>query len=66
MLVQLAGRRVCLEVDEAEEVLREPGLPVPPDISLPFAVAVARQESGLVPLLDLTAVGDRITETATP
>ncbi len=66
VLVQLAGRRVCLEVDEAEEVLREPGLPVPPDISLPFAVAVARQESGLVPLLDLTAVGDRITETATP
>lgn len=65
VLVQLAGRRVCLEVDEVEEVLREPGIPVPADVSLPFAVAVARQESGLVPLLDLTAVGDRITETAT-
>ncbi len=65
VLVQLAGRRVCLEVDDAEEVLRDAGLPVPPDVSLPYAVAVARQESGLVPLLDLTAVGDRITETAT-
>ena len=42
MLVRLGGRRVCLEVDEAEEVLREPGLPVPHDVSLPFAVAVAR------------------------
>ena len=66
VMVQLGGRRLCLEVDDAEEVLREPGLPVPPDVSLPFAVAVARQESGIVPLLDLTALGARISETATP
>ena len=65
VMVQLGGRRVCLEVDDAEEVLREPGLPVPADVSLPFAVAVARREDGLVPLLDLTAIGARITETAT-
>jgi chemotaxis signal transduction protein len=66
VMLQLGGRRVCLEVDDAEEVLREPGLPVPPDVSLPFAVAVARQADGIVPLLDLTAVGARISETATP
>jgi chemotaxis signal transduction protein len=66
VMVRLDGRRVCLEVDEAEEVLREPGLPVPEDASLPFAVAVARQPDGLVPLLDLTAIGARISETATP
>jgi hypothetical protein len=65
-MVQLGGRRVCLEVDDAEEVLREPGLPVPEDTSLPFAVAVARQPDGVVPLLDLTAIGARISETATP
>jgi hypothetical protein len=65
-MVQLGGRRVCLEVDDAEEVLREPGLPIPQDVSLPFAVAVARQADGIVPLLDLTAVGARISETATP
>jgi len=53
-------------VDDAEEVLREPGLPVPPDVSLPFAVAVARRPDGIVPLLDLTAVGNRLAETATP
>jgi chemotaxis signal transduction protein len=65
VLVRLDARRVCVEVDDAEEVLREPGLPVPPDISLPFAVAVARRPEGIVPLLDLTAVGTRIAETAT-
>jgi chemotaxis signal transduction protein len=66
VMVQLGGRRVCLEVDDAEEVLREPGLPVPEDASLPFAVAVARQPDGIVPLLDLTAIGARISETTTP
>jgi chemotaxis signal transduction protein len=66
VLVSLDARRVCVEVDDAEEVLREPGLPVPPDVSLPFAVAVARRPDGIVPLLDLTAVGTRIAETATP
>jgi chemotaxis signal transduction protein len=66
VLVRVGGRRVCLEVDDAEEVLREPGLPIPQDVSLPFAVAVARQADGIVPLLDLTAVGARISETATP
>ena len=66
VLMRLDDRRLCLEVDDAEEVLREPGLPVPTDVSLPFAVAVARRPDGLVPLLDLTAVGARIAETATP
>ena len=66
VLVRFDNRRLCVEVDDAEEVLREPGLPVPPDVSLPFAVAVARRPDGIVPLLDLTAVGTRIAETATP
>lgn len=66
VLVRLGTLRVCVEVDDAEEVLREPGLPVASDVSLPFAVAVARRPDGIVPLLDLTAVGARIAETATP
>ena len=53
-------------MDDAEEVLREPGVPVPAEISLPFAVAIARRPEGIVPLLDLTAVGNRLAETATP
>jgi chemotaxis signal transduction protein len=66
VMVRIGPRRLCLEVDDAEEVLREPGLPVPPEVSLPFAIAVARQPEGIVPLLDLTAVGARISETVTP
>jgi chemotaxis signal transduction protein len=66
VMLRLGGRRVCLEVDDAVEVLRDSGLPVPQDVSLPFAVAVARQADGIVPLLDLTTIGARISETATP
>ena len=64
VLVRLGSRRVCLEVDDAEEVLREPGLPVPPGVALPFAAAVVRRADGIVPLLDLTALDARLAETA--
>jgi chemotaxis signal transduction protein len=62
VLVDLAGRRLCLEVEEAESVLYEAGLPVSAGAGLPWAAAVARTENGLVPLLDLAALGARITE----
>ena len=62
VLVELAGRRLCLEVEEAESVLYDPGLAVPPGTSLPWAAAVARTDRGLVPLLDLVALGARFTE----
>jgi purine-binding chemotaxis protein CheW len=64
VLVQLEGRRICLEVDHAESVLAEPGLPVSGANTLPWAAAVARLEDELVPLLDLTALGARISEAA--
>jgi chemotaxis signal transduction protein len=63
ILVRVDGRPLCLEVDDAEEVLNEPGHPVPPGSTLPFAAAVARRPDGLVPLLDLTALVARISET---
>jgi chemotaxis signal transduction protein len=62
IVVQVGGRTLCLEVEEAETVLKEPGLPVPPGTALAWAVAVARTDEGLVPLLDLTALGGRIKE----
>ena len=62
IVVQVGGRTLCLEVEEAETVLKEPGLPVPPGTALAWAVAVARTENGLVPLLDLTALGGRLKE----
>ena len=64
VLVQLGGgsrdRQVAFEVDDADAVVREQPLPVPRGQSLPWAAGVAEQESGLVPILDLDALGDRI------
>jgi chemotaxis signal transduction protein len=62
VLVELSGRRVCLEVEDAESVLYQPGLPVAPGAGLPWAAAVARTDAGLVPLLDLAVLGLRISE----
>jgi chemotaxis signal transduction protein len=62
VLVQLPGedRYVAFEVDDAEAVVREPALPVPDGESLPWAAGVARHPDGLVPILDLEALGERI------
>lgn len=60
VLVDLQHRFVAFEVDDADEVVRETPLPVPPGESLPWASGVARQEGVLVPILDLDALGDRI------
>jgi len=63
VLVDLGGRHVAFEVDDADEVVREDALPVPAGRSLPWAVGVAQRETDddLVPILDLGALGDRIT-----
>jgi chemotaxis signal transduction protein len=63
VVVAVDGRRVCLEVEEAELLVREPVLPVPPGEILPWAVGVARVENELVPLLDVAAISSRLTET---
>ena len=64
VLVELGGRRVCLEVEEAESVLYERGMPVQTGSALPWAAGVARTAEGLIPLLDLAALGARFTETS--
>jgi chemotaxis signal transduction protein len=63
IVVAVGARRLCLEVDEAETVAREALLPVPPEAGMPWAAALARRPEGLVPLLDLPAIGARLTET---
>jgi len=66
VLVALGGgegegeRLVAFEVDDADEVVREAALPVPPGESLPWAGGVARRQGALVPILDLAALQDRI------
>ena len=62
LLVDLGGgeRLVALEVDDADAVIREAVLPAPPGESLPWASGVARREGSLVPILDWSALVERI------
>ena len=62
VLVRLGGeRQVAFEVDDADEVRRENPLPVPRDQDLPWATGVAAPaHGGLVPVLDLEALEDRM------
>ena len=62
VLVTVAGRRLCLEVDEAEVLVRDRALPVPQGTTLPWAFGVAKHAEGLVPLLDLPALSSRFVE----
>jgi hypothetical protein len=62
--VELGGRRLCLEVEAAESVLYERGLTVQAGSALQWAAGVARTADGLIPLLDLAALGARFTETS--
>jgi chemotaxis signal transduction protein len=62
VVVTVEGRRVCLEIDDAEIVVHEPALPVPQGSALPWAIGVARHPEGLVPLLDLPALSARFME----
>jgi chemotaxis signal transduction protein len=60
VVVELGGRQVAFEVDDADAVVREPALPVPRGQTLPWAAGVAEQPGGLVPILDLDALGERL------
>jgi len=60
VLVELRGRQVAFEVDDADAVVRDQSMPVPRGQSLPWASGVAEQDGALVPILDLEALGDRI------
>lgn len=60
VLVEIGRRAVAFEVDDADAVVREDAVPVPRGQSLPWAAGVAEQDGGLVPILDLDALGDRL------
>lgn len=61
IVIEIAGRTLCVEVDEAEAIVHGELLPLPPGESLPWAFGVVRRPEGLVPLIDLAAVGERLT-----
>ena len=65
VLVELGGRQVAFAVDDADAVVREQPLPVPRGQTLPWASGVggvAEQDGGrgLVPILDLDALSERL------
>jgi chemotaxis signal transduction protein len=62
VLVDIEGRRLCLEVDDVELLVRERGLPVSQGSTLPWAVGVARHADALVPLLNVQALSSRFLE----
>lgn len=61
ILAALGGHPVCLEVDEADVLTREIMLPVPPEKPIPWALAVVRLEDGMIPILNLDALAERLT-----
>jgi chemotaxis signal transduction protein len=65
VLVSIGGRRLCLEVDDAELLVRDQALPVPQGTTFSWAVGVARHADGLVPLLDVEALSSRFMEIET-
>jgi len=60
VLVRAGGRPICLEVDDAFVVQRGEVLPAAGLPGLPYAAAIARQQDGTVPILDLNAIGERL------
>jgi chemotaxis signal transduction protein len=60
VVLQLGGRYCCLLVDDAEAIVDGELLPVPPGEYLAWATSVVRRPEGLVPLLDLVALNERL------
>jgi chemotaxis signal transduction protein len=60
VVIAIDDRRFCLEVDEADVVVRATTMPLPETTAQTWARAVVRCPEGLVPLLDLSALGARL------
>jgi chemotaxis signal transduction protein len=61
ILLAIKGKSMCVEVDDAESIIRGNPIPLPRDEALPWASGVIRLADGLIPLVDLDAVGERLT-----
>ena len=62
VIVRLGATQLCLEVDAADVVVREPVLALASGAGMAWARGVVRRPDGLVPLLDFGALAARLTE----
>lgn len=60
VVTRFRGRRVAFEVDDADAVVRDLPIPVPPGSELPWASGLARYHEALIPILDVELLGERL------
>ncbi len=61
VVVRCGDRRVAFEVDDADAVVREAPVSVPPEARLPWVSGVASHSEELIPILDMDALSERLT-----
>ena len=62
VVVEAGGRRICLEVDAADIVVRGEPRALPSEDAVPWSRAVLEHEGDWIPLLDLDVLGARLSE----
>lgn len=60
VLVQVGGRLLALEVEDAEEVVSQDLLPVPDAWQIPWACGVCEREASLIPVIDVELLAERL------
>ncbi len=60
VVTRCSDRRVAFEVDDADAVVRDVPIPVPPGTELPWASGLARYREALIPILDVKLLGERL------
>ncbi len=61
MFARCGDRRVAFEVDDADAVVHEAPVSVPPEARLPWISALARHNEELIPILELDELSERLT-----
>jgi purine-binding chemotaxis protein CheW len=60
VVTRFSGRRVAFEVDDADAVVRDTPILVPPGSELLWASGVAHYHEALIPILDVELLGERL------
>lgn len=60
VVARVGGKRIALEVDDAEAVRRDEVVAPPEARVAPWARGVVRRDDGLVPILDLSGLGEAL------